>query len=157
MFRRRSMVIFLAAVVLFSSLYSFPALALRGDYNLTPAPVSIYTVQEKLISLNYMTADQAGLDVVSLVATNDALRRFQEDNNLDEFGDMAKGSDPMDRRTLIRLMSAGVPVVNAVYIPVYGGKCYHTKADACRMKNPEKVDISVAVLLGFTPCANCYK
>lgn len=47
---------------------------------------------------------------------------------------------------------------NAVYvwIPVNGGKKYHSNKSCSNMKDPENVPLDEAVRMGYTPCKRCF-
>ena len=43
-----------------------------------------------------------------------------------------------------------------VWIPTKGGKKYHTRPECSNMIDPDKVTLSEAEALGFTPCKRCH-
>lgn len=45
---------------------------------------------------------------------------------------------------------------NLVWVPVNGGKKYHSKASCSNMTNPMQVTVEHAVANGYTPCKRCY-
>lgn len=56
----------------------------------------------------------------------------------------------------LELVSGGQKVGLEVWIPTNGGTKYHSKSTCSGMKNPMKVDISVAKANGYTACKKCY-
>lgn len=45
---------------------------------------------------------------------------------------------------------------NLVWVPVKGGKKYHSKSSCSNMVNPMQVTVEHAVANGYTPCKRCY-
>ena len=43
-----------------------------------------------------------------------------------------------------------------VWVPVHGGKKYHSNPKCSGMKGPEKVDLATAKARGYTACKKCY-
>ena len=121
-------------------------------YKVTPVSVTLASVQEKLIELGYLSSDQTG-DAYEHAAM-EALSRFRQDQDIDA---LEEGERDVDARTIVRLMAQGVEVASPVWVPVYGGKRYHPAPERCGMNNPECVDLSTALQLGYTPCKRCYK
>lgn len=60
------------------------------------------------------------------------------------------------RSKTLDLVSAGPATGLYVWIPTNGGTKYHSKSTCSGMKDPIRVDLSVAKANGYTACKKCY-
>lgn len=52
--------------------------------------------------------------------------------------------------------TSGQKTGQMVWVPVHGGKKYHSNPNCSGMKGPEKVDLATAKARGYTACKKCY-
>ena len=66
----------------------------------------------------------------------------------------ASGSTPAKKNT--GAAASGQKTGQMVWVPVHGGKKYHSNPNCSGMKGPEKVDLATAKARGYTACKKCY-
>jgi hypothetical protein len=123
-----------------------PAVAF-AQYKLTPIAITEEAVTQKLTDLGYMEPSNGDQNDAKLLF--EAIQAFQEDQQLES-------TDEMDTRTLVRLFSEADSSPESVWVPVYGGKRYHSHEFCSNMNEPEYVSIDTATQLGYTPCKRCW-
>lgn len=87
--------------------------------------------------------------------TLDALSALQRDYGL-------RASGAFDSDTLYLLLDPPYSALDGyddplVWIPMYGGTCYHANYWCSGLIEPRQMPASCAEYLGFTPCGRCYR
>ena len=87
--------------------------------------------------------------------TLDALSALQRDYGL-------RASGAFDSDTLYLLLDPPYSALDGyddplVWIPMYGGTCYHATYWCSGLIEPRQMPASCAEYLGFTPCGRCYR
>ena len=87
--------------------------------------------------------------------TLDALSALQRDYGL-------RASGAFDSDTLYLLLDPPYSALDGyddplVWIPMYGGTCYHANYWCSGLIEPRQMPATCAEVLGFTPCGKCYR
>ena len=135
------------------------------SYAVKPATLSlkstgdnVKSLQKSLISLGYLKGKADG---VFGSKTEEAVKKFQKDNNLEPTGMLDDDTltlliwdmlpEKLDR---VMPLVSGKPSTypDTVYIPTDGGKKRHATRECCNMEDPRKVSIRNAEEIGFDAC-----
>lgn len=100
-----------------------------------------------LYDLGYAEDTQAAYDELRVPVY--VIAELQARNGLPVTGEL-------DEETLALLDSGLTLPVYYVFMPLHGGKRFHTNADCSNMDGPARVTVEYATEEGFTPCKRCH-